>query len=88
MKWMMVVMSIFFYKVPSGLCLYLIASSLWGIAERKLIPPPTSPTGIGGAAGAPPSSTRTSPGGSGGERRSGKNGQPRDKRGAKQKRRR
>jgi YidC/Oxa1 family membrane protein insertase len=51
MKWMMVVMSIFFYKVPSGLCLYLIASSLWGIAERKLVPPPGS--GTGGVPAAP-----------------------------------
>ena len=27
-----------FFKVASGLCLYFIASSLWGIAERKLLP--------------------------------------------------
>ena len=27
-----------FYKVASGLCLYFIASSLWGIGERKLLP--------------------------------------------------
>ena len=40
MKYMMVFMGFMFYKVPSGLCLYFIASSLWGIAERKLIPPP------------------------------------------------
>ncbi|HEY1376373.1 MAG TPA: membrane protein insertase YidC [Gemmataceae bacterium] len=26
-----------FYKMPSGLCLYFIATSLWGMAERKLI---------------------------------------------------
>jgi len=26
--------------VASGLCLYFIASSLWGIAERKLLPKP------------------------------------------------
>ena len=41
MKYMMVFMGILFYKVPSGLCLYFIASSLWGIGERKLFPPPT-----------------------------------------------
>jgi len=27
-----------FYKMPSGLCLYFIATTLWGLAERKLIP--------------------------------------------------
>jgi YidC/Oxa1 family membrane protein insertase len=40
MTYMMIFMGVLFYKVPSGLCLYFIASSLWGIAERKLIPPP------------------------------------------------
>jgi YidC/Oxa1 family membrane protein insertase len=38
MKWMMVVMGLFFYKMPAGLCIYFIASSLWGFAERKLLP--------------------------------------------------
>jgi YidC/Oxa1 family membrane protein insertase len=38
MKWMMVVMGLFFYKVAAGLCIYFIASSLWGFAERKLLP--------------------------------------------------
>jgi YidC/Oxa1 family membrane protein insertase len=38
MKWMMVFMGFMFFCVPSGLCLYFITSSLWGIAERKLIP--------------------------------------------------
>ncbi|RMG04040.1 MAG: hypothetical protein D6741_01600, partial [Planctomycetota bacterium] len=31
-------MGILFYKVASGLCLYFIASSAWGMAERKLLP--------------------------------------------------
>ncbi len=44
MKYMMIFMGLMFYKVPSGLCLYFIASSLWGIGERKLIPPPTAAT--------------------------------------------
>ena len=26
--------------MPSGLCLYFIRSSLWGIAERKMLPKP------------------------------------------------
>lgn len=42
MKYMMGFMGFLFFKVPSGLCLYFIASSLWGIGERKLIPPPTA----------------------------------------------
>jgi YidC/Oxa1 family membrane protein insertase len=43
MKYMMVFMGIMFYKVASGLCLYFIASSLWGIAERKLLPKASAP---------------------------------------------
>jgi len=43
MKYMMVFMGLLFYKVPSGLCLYFIASSAWGIAERLLLPKPTAP---------------------------------------------
>lgn len=76
MKYMMVFMGLMFYKVPSGLCLYFIASSLWGIAEKKMIPPPTAPAEGAG------NSTELSPtrsGGSGGrypEKRSPKNGDP------------
>jgi YidC/Oxa1 family membrane protein insertase len=35
---MMIFMGLLFYKVASGLCLYFIVSSAWGIAERKLLP--------------------------------------------------
>jgi YidC/Oxa1 family membrane protein insertase len=42
MKYMMVFMGIMFYKVACGLCIYFIASSLWGIAERKLLPKPAA----------------------------------------------
>lgn len=42
MKYMMGFMGLLFFKVASGLCIYFIASSLWGIAERKLFPPPTA----------------------------------------------
>lgn len=38
MKYMMIFMGLVFYKVASGLCIYFIASSLWGLAERKLLP--------------------------------------------------
>ena len=38
MKYMMIVMAFMFYKVPSGLGLYFITSSLWQICERLLLP--------------------------------------------------
>jgi YidC/Oxa1 family membrane protein insertase len=50
MKYMMVFMGFMFYKVAAGLCIYFIASSLWGIAERKLLPKKKPP----GAGVAPP----------------------------------
>jgi YidC/Oxa1 family membrane protein insertase len=56
MKYMMIFMAVLFYKVPSGLCLYFIASSAWGIAERKLMPPltpQTEPALAGGPAAGP-----------------------------------
>lgn len=37
MKIMMIVMGFLFYHVPAGLCIYFIASSLWGIGERKML---------------------------------------------------
>lgn len=49
MTYMTVFMGVMFYKVPAGLCLYFITSSLWGICERKLLPKP-KPIGEGGAA--------------------------------------
>lgn len=42
MKYMMIFMGLLFYKVAAGLCIYFIASSAWGIAERKLIPAPVA----------------------------------------------
>jgi len=38
MQYMMIFMGVLFFKVASGLCIYFIASSIWGIAERKLLP--------------------------------------------------
>ena len=38
MTYMMVFMGFMFYKVAAGLCIYFIASSIWGLAERKLLP--------------------------------------------------
>lgn len=37
MKWMMLMMAVMFYKLPSGMGVYLITSSTWSIGERKLI---------------------------------------------------
>lgn len=37
MNYMMIAMGFLFYRVPAGLCVYFIASSLWGICERKLL---------------------------------------------------
>jgi membrane protein insertase Oxa1/YidC/SpoIIIJ len=56
---MMIFMGLLFYKVPSGLCIYFIASSLWGIAERKLIPSATANLATSGGG---PSSAGTSSG--------------------------
>jgi YidC/Oxa1 family membrane protein insertase len=38
MKYMMIFFGIMFYKVAAGLCVYFIVSSIWGLAERKLLP--------------------------------------------------
>ncbi len=55
MTYMTVFMGIMFYKVPAGLCLYFITSSLWGICERKLLPKskPKEASDTGGSSGVP-----------------------------------
>ena len=45
MKFMMLFMGFLFFKVAAGLCLYFIASALWSVAERKLVPKPKVNTG-------------------------------------------
>lgn len=37
MNYMMIVIGFMFYRVPAGLCLYFISSSLWGICERTML---------------------------------------------------
>lgn len=37
-KYMMIFMFVLFYKFASGLCLYFIVSSTWGMIERKMLP--------------------------------------------------
>lgn len=50
MTFMTLFMGFLFFRVPSGLCIYFITSSLWGIAERKLVkkslPPKTEGGGV------------------------------------------
>ena len=48
MNYMMWFMALMFFKVPCGLCLYFIASSLWGIAERLWLPKTLPKTAAGG----------------------------------------
>jgi YidC/Oxa1 family membrane protein insertase len=43
MRYMMIFMGLFFYKVAAGLCIYFIASSAWSYAERKLLLPKAAP---------------------------------------------
>jgi YidC/Oxa1 family membrane protein insertase len=38
MKYMMIFMGLMFFKVASGLCIYFIVSSLWGMGERQFLP--------------------------------------------------
>lgn len=38
MNIMMIVMGVMFFKVPSGLCVYFVASSLWALLERRFHP--------------------------------------------------
>ncbi len=40
MTFMMIFIGIMFFKVPSGLCIYFIASGLWSVGERLLLPKP------------------------------------------------
>jgi YidC/Oxa1 family membrane protein insertase len=58
MTYMTVFMGVMFYKVPAGLCLYFITSSLWGICERKMLPKP-KPPGDGTVADVKPKATST-----------------------------
>jgi YidC/Oxa1 family membrane protein insertase len=74
MTWMMVVMGLLFYTVASGLCLYFIASSLWGLAERKLMPKPAAAgAALGAGAGTPTTAVRPSTNGAAAARRKKKN---------------
>jgi YidC/Oxa1 family membrane protein insertase len=77
MKYMTVFIGFMFYKVASGLCLYFIASSLWGIAERKLLPK-TQTAEADAASGS--SGIETGTRGKSGGAKAGPNGSPSSKR--------
>jgi YidC/Oxa1 family membrane protein insertase len=84
MKYMTIFIGFLFYKVAAGLCLYFIASSLWGIGERKLLPKAvTAPSP--GASG--PEAITGSKRPSGGGPKPGPNGSPAPKRKSKKVRR-
>lgn len=65
MKYMMIFMGILFFKVASGLCVYFIASSLWGVSERKLLPKPKAKDEAAGSPAAPAKVATQSPTGNG-----------------------
>lgn len=44
MTFMTVFMGVMFFRVPAGLCVYFIVSSLWGIFERTVLLPKTTPS--------------------------------------------
>jgi YidC/Oxa1 family membrane protein insertase len=82
MKYMTLFMGLMFYKVASGLCLYFIASSLWGIAERKLLPKPKPGSAVA-ASGASFGSGKRSGGGNGNGSANGRSGSKKSKTGKK-----
>ncbi len=44
MQIMTIFMGVLFFKVPSGLCIYFITSSIWSLVERKLVKRFTPPS--------------------------------------------
>ncbi|MEN6459734.1 MAG: membrane protein insertase YidC [Thermoguttaceae bacterium] len=51
MNFMMIFMGVMFFKVASGLCIYFIVSSLWGLGERRFLPKNPVAAGTGATAG-------------------------------------
>lgn len=54
MQIMTIFMGVMFFKVPSGLCIYFITSSIWSLVERKLIKRLTPPASHSSAIAADP----------------------------------
>ncbi len=63
MKYMTLFMGVMFFKVAAGLCLYFIASSIWGMTERTILNRTIKPSGpaIAGATDASSTSPRSQP---------------------------
>jgi YidC/Oxa1 family membrane protein insertase len=64
MQYIMIPMFAFiFYKMPSGLCLYFIATTLWGLIERKYFvkKKPASPAAAAGENGRPRGKAKAEP---------------------------
>ncbi len=53
MKYVMMLMALMFYKVAAGLCIYFIASTFWGLAERRFLPKLAPAGGDSGDDGVP-----------------------------------
>ncbi|MGA2256379.1 MAG: hypothetical protein ABSG53_17150, partial [Thermoguttaceae bacterium] len=53
MKYVMLLMGLMFFKVAAGLCIYFIASTFWGLAERRFLPKTAATTGSSGEDGVP-----------------------------------
>jgi YidC/Oxa1 family membrane protein insertase len=55
MRYMSIFFGVLFYKVAAGLCIYFISSSLWGLAERRLLPrKKATPVAAAASANGPP----------------------------------
>lgn len=69
MNYMMIFMGAMFYRVPAGLCIYFIASSVWGMVERWALnklsasSPPAPPIAEGPGKTEPPDDKSSGPGG-------------------------
>ena len=59
-QYMMIFMGFLFFKFPSGLCLYFIVSTSWGLAERRFIPKPQKKP-VGEPSAALPAESHDSP---------------------------
>ena len=53
MKYVMFLMGLMFFKVAAGLCIYFIASTFWGLAERRFLPKLAPAGGDAGTDGVP-----------------------------------
>jgi YidC/Oxa1 family membrane protein insertase len=60
-RFMFVMMFFMFYKVAAGLCLYFVATSIWGILERQLLPKPSATPSDDASASSGASPAGTSP---------------------------